>query len=48
MPAQPTVSRRLRSFGHLSAPSVEEAVAALHEHGGASLLAGGTDLLALM
>jgi carbon-monoxide dehydrogenase medium subunit len=48
MPAQPTVSRRLRSFGHLSASSVEEAVAALHEHGGASLLAGGTDLLALM
>jgi carbon-monoxide dehydrogenase medium subunit len=48
MPAQPTVSRRLRSFGHLSASSVEEAVAALQEYGGASLLAGGTDLLALM
>jgi CO/xanthine dehydrogenase FAD-binding subunit len=48
MSAQPVVSRRLGDFGHLSASSVEEAVAALHEHDGASLLAGGTDLLALM
>ena len=32
----------------MSASSVEEAVAALQEYGGASLLAGGTDLLALM
>jgi carbon-monoxide dehydrogenase medium subunit len=48
MPAQPVVSRRLGGFGHLSASSVEEAVAALHEERGASLLAGGTDLLALM
>ena len=48
MPAQPTVSRRLGSFGHVAVSSVEEAIAALHEDGGASLLAGGTDLLALM
>lgn len=48
MPARPTVSRRLGSFGHVSPSSVEEAVSALREHGRASLLAGGTDLLALM
>ena len=48
MPTRPTVSRRLGSFGHVTASSVEEAIAALHEHHRASLLAGGTDLLALM
>jgi carbon-monoxide dehydrogenase medium subunit len=32
----------------VTASSVEEAIAALHEHHRASLLAGGTDLLALM
>jgi carbon-monoxide dehydrogenase medium subunit len=48
MSAPLTVSRRLAAFGHLSPSSLEEAVAALHEHGGATPLAGGTDLLALM
>ncbi len=48
MSAQLVVSRRLGDFGHLTASSVDEAVAALHEERGASLLAGGTDLLALM
>jgi carbon-monoxide dehydrogenase medium subunit len=48
MPARPVVSRRLGGFGHLSASSVEEAIAVLHQHEGGSLLAGGTDLLALM
>jgi len=48
MSTTPSVSRRLGCFGHVSPSSVEEAIAALYEHGGASLLAGGTDLLALM
>jgi len=48
MTAQPTVTRRLGSFRHASPSSLEEAIAALHEHGGVSLLAGGTDLLARM
>jgi carbon-monoxide dehydrogenase medium subunit len=48
MSTTPTVSRRLGCFGHVSPSSVDEAVSALSEHDGASLLAGGTDLLALM
>jgi carbon-monoxide dehydrogenase medium subunit len=48
MSAPLTVSRRLTPFGHLSPSSLNEAIAALHEHGGAAPLAGGTDLLAMM
>jgi carbon-monoxide dehydrogenase medium subunit len=48
MSTMPIVSRRLPCFDHVSPSSVEEAVSVLSKHGGASLLAGGTDLLALM
>ena len=48
MSAPLTVTRRLSPFGHLAPSSLEEVITALHEHGGAAPLAGGTDLLALM
>jgi carbon-monoxide dehydrogenase medium subunit len=48
MSTMPIVSRRLGCFDHVSPSSVEEAVSVLSKRGAASLLAGGTDLLALM
>ena len=44
----PNMSRRISCFGYVSPSSLDEAVSALSEQDGASPIAGGTDLLAMM